>query len=40
MLSHNNKTLYVFGQEGSQFYKINMDPDSGNSALAPDIPPA
>lgn len=40
MLSRNNRILYVFGQEGNQFYKVNMDPASGNSAMAPDIPPA
>jgi DNA-binding beta-propeller fold protein YncE len=40
VLNNTNKILYVFGQEGSQFYKINMDPDSGNSAMAPDISPA
>jgi DNA-binding beta-propeller fold protein YncE len=37
MLSPDDKTLYLFNQEGSQFYKVNMDPAQGNSAMAPEV---
>lgn len=39
MLNPTNKILYVFGQEGSQFQKFIMDPDSQASPTAPSYTP-
>lgn len=36
-LNKQENVLYLFGQEASFFYKINMNPSIGNSALSPDI---
>lgn len=36
-LNHSEDILYVFGQEASFFYKINMQSSQGNSALSPEI---
>lgn len=40
MLNQENTLLYVFQQEGSGFYKVVMNPDSGSSPTAPEISPA
>lgn len=36
-LNHNEDVLYVFGQEASFFYKVNMKANQGNSPLSPEV---